>query len=282
MFTLDQAGRRSHRVEVLPPPPPLRPWVEHLVVDRRPAAERGRWRIVPDPCAHLLVTYGPAGSHRTGPLLGARVVGARTRFVDADVTRRGTTVGVRFRPGGLAPLLRERADSLTDRGIDAAEAFGPRGREAVERLDEATSAGQAVAALTGLLEGAAARCPEPDWRVRGVARALAAGGGRAGPGALADATGMAARTLRAVAASEVGLAPGRWVRIHRLFRALEMRAAAPAASWSWIAARAGYHDPPHLTREFRALLGETPTGWSARSRSCYPSSSRVSRNRSTM
>ena len=264
MFTLDQAGRRSHEVRIIPPPPALRPWVEHLAVDRRPATERGRWRIVPDGSGHLVVTFGPGAGGRAAPLLRVSLGGARPRHVDADATPRGTTVGVRFRPGGLAALLGERATVLTDRRVGLETALGPVGREVVERLGGSPGPVEAVDVLVESLGRWASGRPEPDWRVGAVARALASDGGRGGPGVLADATGMAPRTLRAVAAEEVGLSPGLWVRIHRLFRALELSAARPAPSWSWIAARAGYHDPPHLTREFRALLGETPTAWRRR------------------
>lgn len=38
----------------------------------------------------------------------------------------------------------------------------------------------------------------------------------------------------------------------------------PGRSWSDVAYVAGYADQPHLTRELRALLGETPSAWKTR------------------
>jgi len=264
MFTLDQAGRRRELVRHLAPPPEAFPWVEHLVVDRRPALERGPWRIVPDPCAHLLASFAPGRGDRPGLLLHASVVGARSRFVDADVTRRGLTVAVRLRPGALAALTRTPASDLSDRGVRLPEIFGPEGRRTEEEVMEAAGAEEAVAALLALVLRASAGSEPPDWRVRAVARALDDPRPAAGVGELARRFGLAARTLRQVAADAVGLSPRRWLRVRRLFRALELTAAGEGRSWRWVAVRAGYHDPPHLTREFQALLGETPGRWLAR------------------
>jgi AraC-like DNA-binding protein len=36
------------------------------------------------------------------------------------------------------------------------------------------------------------------------------------------------------------------------------------ATWSAAAYRAGYADPAHLVREFRALLGDSPQAWRRR------------------
>lgn len=262
MFAFDQGGRRRQRVTVVPAPRALAPWVEHGALDRRPASERGPWRIVPDACAHVLATFAPSEGTGLGRLLRARVVGARSRFVDADVTGRGATVGVRLRPGALAALTGVPGREMLDRGVHLPELFGPEGRTAEERLAGAGDGRRALALLMGLLHNRARDAP--DWRARAVAAALAepAAGPRAG--AVARRFGIAPRTLRQVAADTVGLSPRRWSRIARLFRALEAAGEAEEPSWTWIAARVGFHDPAHLSREFTDLLGEPPTRWVAR------------------
>ena len=282
MFTFDQAGRRRNLVRHEPPPPEIRPWVEHLVIDRRPALESGPWRIVPDPCAHLLASFAPGAEEHPGRLLHAIVVGARSRFVDADVTRRGLTLAVRLRPGALASLTGVPARELSDRGFPLAELFGAQGARAEEEVAGAASAEEALGALRDLVLRRTRTAAAPDWRVRAVERALSehwlgghapdlvsgAVAARAGSapsvGAVARRFGLAARTLRQVSADAVGLSPRHWLRIARLFRALDLTALGEGRSWRWVAARAGYHDPPHLTREFQALLGETPGRWLAR------------------
>lgn len=265
MFTLDQGGRRRDELSSRPPPSELEPWVERLVVDRRPAREVGPWRIVPDPSAHLLLfAAAPTSGSSWGPLLRGSVAGARSRFVDAPVSRRHTTLGVRFRPGALATLLGIPARELTDRSISLEEAFGARGRRAMERAAEAGGAREALNVVAGMLARHARPRDYVDWRARGVIRLLANGRGRRTPGELAERTGMSPRTLRSAMAEQVGLSPRQLVRIDRLLRALRLELDAPATPWSRIALRAGYHDGPHLSREARALLGEPLGSFRAR------------------
>jgi AraC-like DNA-binding protein len=77
--------------------------------------------------------------------------------------------------------------------------------------------------------------------------------------ALAASAGLTARSVERILAHEVGLAPRSLLRIARVQRALALARSSPALPWGTIAARAGYHDQPHLVREFRALVGRTPS-----------------------
>jgi AraC-like DNA-binding protein len=268
MFAFDQGGRRRHLLRHALPPRELEPWVEHLVVDPRPDLERGAWRIVPDASSHILASFTPGAGGRLGKLLRARVVGARSRFVDADVTQRGLTVGVRLRPGALAALAGAPALEVCDRGTPLPEIFGEGGVRAEEELDTSKNAGEALNALVGLLMRQSRRAHGPDWRVRAVERALADPRATLGSdptvGGIADRFGVATRTLRQVSMDAVGFSPRRWLRIRRLFHALELVGPGEPRAWASIALRAGFHDASHLTREFQALLGETPTRWLAR------------------
>jgi AraC-like DNA-binding protein len=71
------------------------------------------------------------------------------------------------------------------------------------------------------------------------------------------------RTVRDRALREIGLPPKRALRILRLHRALTI-ARKRDLSWATVACTAGYADQAHLTRECRALLGDTPSQWLAR------------------
>ena len=86
----------------------------------------------------------------------------------------------------------------------------------------------------------------PGWTVADVARW----------------TGEATRSLRERAHREIGLSPKRTLRVLRLHSALHARRY--GRSWAQVAYAAGYADQAHLTRELRALLGETPSAWQAR------------------
>jgi AraC-like DNA-binding protein len=258
MVTYDQAGRAGGRVEIAAPPPDLASlveysWVEHNWIGRGAAPvthASSAWRIVPDPCAHLIFSVDCESCGGAARLM---VVGARSRHVDVDVSRRRLTVGVRLRAGALAALTRERASAFTDRAFGAEDVFGPPAKVLLERL----GVGEARAGLDEMMTLLRDRRP-----TRAVGMLYAAARQASTVASLAAGLSLPPRTLYARLFDEVGLAPRRLLRIERLHRVLGACHLRPR--WADLAADAGYADQPHLVREFRSLLGETPVSWLAR------------------
>lgn len=104
-----------------------------------------------------------------------------------------------------------------------------------------------------------ADAPEVDPVVVHVSRRLEETGGRVPVGALADEVGWSPRRLRARFGDVVGLSPKRMARLVR-FRAVVAQLADPhGPDLATVAARGGFSDQAHLTREVRAFSGLTPT-----------------------
>ncbi|MDO5498492.1 MAG: AraC family transcriptional regulator [Propionibacteriaceae bacterium] len=93
------------------------------------------------------------------------------------------------------------------------------------------------------------------WRI------IATAHGRVGVAELASTIGWSRRHLVNRFSAEFGVPPRDLGRLHR-FGAAQAYARA-GAPWADVAARAGYADQAHLSREFRALAGRTPTQWRA-------------------
>jgi AraC-like DNA-binding protein len=83
-------------------------------------------------------------------------------------------------------------------------------------------------------------------------------------GEVAAEVGYSRRRLSSVVRAECGVTPKEWQRIAR-FSASRARLARQAGrgrvSLAALAAATGYADQAHLTREWRALAGCTPTTW---------------------
>lgn len=140
-------------------------------------------------------------------------------------------------------------------------------------LDRAAS-GDREAALRVVLEDLserAARVSGRDWRIQGTERAqetvgtLGGGAAAPSPGRIAERLRVPERTLRHVVREHVGFSLATWVRIGRVHRAVEFGTAS-GHRLSRVAQAAGYYDHPHMVRDFRVLLGETPTEFFARAR----------------
>lgn len=212
-------------------------------------------RVVPDGCIDILFDL------RRG---AASVIGPMTRAICYRVTGPLDLVGIRFRPGGAAPLLDPEAAELRDLAPGVRETV-PRWRrvlELAERLPAlAPDARRRVAleAVARWLDGAR----PGDAAVIEAARVARVSRGRATVGDLAGATDLTRRTLERRFRTAVGLTPKFALRVERFREAGRLLDLGTAASLSGVAFRAGYADQPHMTREITELAGVTPARWAA-------------------
>jgi AraC-like DNA-binding protein len=249
MVLLDQGGRHPSEVTVIAPPNDLAGVAEHLWI-QGPHGAVTEWRVVADASPHLIASVIDCGGTRR---LHVGLVGARTRAAAIDVTSRVLTVGVRLKSGVLPSITGEPAHAFVDRSVLVDDVVP---RSIVADLQLGSDAPPRVLAreLVRLLRRMSQeeRSPLiPDTARLATVRELAAW------------LEMAPRSLRDHIRGEVGLGPKRLLRVLRLHVALRARWS-DRLSWATVAHRAGFADQAHLTREVRALLGETPSAWAAR------------------
>jgi AraC-like DNA-binding protein len=258
MRLLDNGGWGSASTLMIDVPPALGDIAEHIWIDdwRIHRALPREYRIVADIAPHLIVNVFRG---RSGPCATAIVVGARTRHLDVDATRRILTVGVRLRPGALPPIGVRHAVRLTN-GALALAAVSARSTTSLRRLARAGEATAIADELCAHLRAmrrtttdtrAVALLDAPYDTPRTVHR-------------LGRSLGLGERGARSWARRTLGMSIRRFQSIRRLHDALLVHARAPELTWSQIAALASYADQSHLIRECNALLGETPARFSAR------------------
>jgi AraC-like DNA-binding protein len=230
------------------PPPALRGLVECAWVSSGGPGTR----VLPDGCMDLLLA--PTGSLSVaGPDTHAFVTPPSPTW----------TAGVRFRPGVLPRLLgvpavelRNRRAPLDALGVPKAVSATRDALGVAQHVAPILDARRLLAAVARLAESAVERRETAPWRLPALAHVtdrLAAG---ARVEDLADELGWSARSLTRQCTAVYGYGPSvlRRVLRFRAASALLHAGTAPAE----VAARTGYADQPHLTREFRALAGVTP------------------------
>ena len=127
----------------------------------------------------------------------------------------------------------------------------------VHDADDVTTAAPVVlAALLDAVDEDAAATVRAE-----VGRSLALLSRGAGVQESADQVGYGRRHLGALVRSETGLTPRTITRIARFERAQAVLRGASPGTLGDVAARAGYADQSHLTREWLALAGCTPSAW---------------------
>jgi AraC-like DNA-binding protein len=209
--------------------------------------------VLPDACSDLIWERG-VGGYVAGPDTGP----ARPMIEPGTVI-----VGVRFRPSAGGQVLKTPLSEIANQRVPLADLLPPAARRLPPALDPEEAADQ-VLAITGALvvDGT------PDPAMARAAVLLRDPAARAE--AVAAEVGLSERQFRRRSQAAIGYGPKtlqRVLRFHHFVRLLDAApgpaAPTPAAPYAptdlaALAARVGYADQAHLTRECSALSGLTP------------------------
>jgi len=199
---------------------------------------------------------GRAGWHRwTGGILH----GPQSTFYRAGPKPAGAVIGAAFRPGAAGAILGVPATELLDGHVTLDELWGASGRELHERL---ASSPDASSALRLLEQALIARLKTPLLVHPAVAHALRESHTQPIE-RMRKQTGYSHRHFVALFRSAVGLTPKHFFRVRRFSEAAR-QLARQQGSLADLAARMGYADQAHFTREFRELCGVSPTAYRPR------------------
>lgn len=197
--------------------------------------------VPPDNCADLLLEVYPDGS-----VASVSVVGAMTRPL-AAAGGPHALVGLRFKPGCLAPALRVDGGELRDRRV----ALATMSTTLATSLGKG-SAGECVNSLARI----ASTWQGPSPLVREAVDVLQRTHGSFRVERLSAQLGASRQWLARRFSAEVGVSPKTFARVARVEEAL--RAGRSGARWSQVAFALGYADQSHLINDVRAITGSTP------------------------
>jgi AraC-like DNA-binding protein len=223
--------------------------------------------VLPDACSDLIWEQG----------VGAYIAGPDTGPAQPMIKAGTVIVGVRFRPSAGGQVLKTPLSEIANQRVPLADLLPPAARRLPPALDPEEAADR-VLAITGALvvDGS------PDPAMARAAVLLRDPAARAE--AVAAEVGLSERQFRRRSQAAAGYGPKtlqRVLRFHRFVRLLDAapwppppappapyappapgRAAPPAPpaplDLAALAARVGYADQAHLTRECSALSGLTP------------------------
>jgi AraC-like DNA-binding protein len=238
-----------------PPAAPLNRWIRALWYTRSVEIPSGRERILPNGCVQIILNLRQDFAvERTGSL----VVGAHSVYSVIERSDMADLVGIVFEPGGFAPFVRDRADTLRNRSMSLEDFEGGQARQLRDRLRETVGAAEKL----GLLEGYLLRRnpAEPKAVVSFAARRLTNG---ESVEEVARQSGWSVRRFSQIFREEVGLAPVVWRRVQRFQRAVRCLHAGAEVRWAELALDCGYYDQAHFANEFRAFSGIDATTYSA-------------------
>jgi AraC-like DNA-binding protein len=188
----------------------------------------------------------------------AAVVGPRRQGVWLRFKGMIDQVNISFFPGTAGAFTGMSMPEIVGRMASPDEVWPRDFREAVAEL-EPLSAEHRIGRLTDLLMARLEPRREPPAQVREAVRLIRMCRGRVAVRRLADQVHLSVSQLERSFTRHVGVNPKLLARQTRVC-ALAAEALTPASpGWALLAAKYGYSDQAHLAREFRELIGLTPS-----------------------
>ncbi len=232
----------------------LSPFVEHY------------WWVswdVPEPQVADVLSY--PSIHVTFEGKDARIVGVVRAKFTRRLEGRGEVFAVKFRPGMFRPWYGAPAIRLTNRTEALGRELGAPASDLLAAIfaapDELTRAKVLEARLCAALprfdaDAELARDLVERVRTEPVLNSVAA---------LCKASGLTPRSVQRLFRDYVGVGPKWVVRRFRLQEAAELLETSDETVVA-VAARLGYFDQAHFVRDFKAVVGETPSEYLRRAR----------------
>ncbi len=221
-------------------------WVPEWNIE---AGRVSRQQVIGYPASNLVVSQD-----------GAIISGPTTRRSHRDLVGSGWAVGAMLRPAAVEVVVGEPiAVRDTEAALDAPELVAAVNTAMRSRADDrirlaCRALGAWVAERVGeptpeaLLANALTHVIDSDPTVLQLSD-------------VAARLGVSERTVTRFARRFVGMTPAAMIRRRRLQEAAEQLRADPGIPLADVAARHGYADQSHLSRDFRAVLGFTPSGY---------------------
>ncbi|MCX6050240.1 MAG: helix-turn-helix transcriptional regulator [Chloroflexi bacterium] len=245
-----KAGEKKFQLSRPMPSEELRFFVEHywrIQWDLRGQAPY-RQETLPHPCVNWVF------EHANSRIYGV-VKGKFARLLSG----KGQVFSIKFKPGAFFPFVQTPIDRFTDRSIRCEEIFGP----ASQALEAALLALDDEAAMVEMVENfLRERLPAEDEQVVMVNQII--------DQIIADRTiikvdelvrqcNLHKRTLQRLFSQYVGMSPKWVIKIYRLQEAAEQLTDGAAPAWAQMALELGYFDQAHFIKDFKAIIGLSPT-----------------------
>lgn len=243
--------------------PELQPFVERYWSVRwdRTGQPAFRSEVLSHPCVNVSVE---SGTHpRFGFSMPAALVhGPVTRRFSVDLTGAGRVTAVKFRPGGFTAFTRARPapDSVAELRTE----LGPPATQLMRAvLDERDDEGRTAALDASLV--AYATEPAPAYlELLDLLGQMLHDRGLTRVDQVAARGELSVRALQRTFATYVGISPKAVLARYRLQDAVAAIDAGDAGDLAGLAASLGWCDQAHFSRDFRAVVGTTPSAYLSR------------------
>ncbi|MQA09426.1 MAG: helix-turn-helix domain-containing protein [Pseudonocardiaceae bacterium] len=229
-----------------------------------------RRKEIPGADVGLILSFGPTirvlEKADTGVVLAepsSFVAELGTRYAITEYRGEQHGVQLMLTPLGAGMVLGMPLGVLEGQAVELTDLLGAPVRRLIERLAETPTWEGRFAVLDAFVSARLSDARRPSPAAAFVWRRLCETDGRIPIGMLVDELGCSHRYLLSEFTAYLGIAPKSFARILRARRARRLISEGTMLLRD-VAMDCGYSDQAHLSREFRAITGESPSGWHPR------------------
>jgi AraC-like DNA-binding protein len=259
--TVERAGLRRDA----PVSEPLRPFVERYWSVRWDLTGQPPFRseVLSHPSVNVSVESGTEPRFGVG-MPAVLVHGVVTRRFTVDLTGAGRVSAVKFRPGGFAAFtgVLPARDSV----VPLRAELGIPGADLLAAVQAADDDDTRAAVLDASLLPRAPTPPDAYVDLLGLVAAMIEDRSLVRVDQVASLGGLSVRSLQRLFAGYVGVSPKAVLARYRLQDAAAAIDAGEVDDLADLAASLGWFDQAHFSRDFRAVVGVTPSSYLQRAR----------------
>ncbi|TDF92309.1 AraC family transcriptional regulator [Paenibacillus piri] len=203
--------------------------------------------VVPNPCVNLVIQNGSTGIYAP----------AKQKY-SCLIEGKGAVFGVKFKPGGFYPFIRQPVTILRDGPMNVQSILGAEARALETSILSLTDEDSMVKLIEPMFEAVLPGQDETVTLINEMIDRIIADREMTKVDQLADRFGMNKRKLQRLFEQYVGISPKSVIRLYRLQHAAESLDLSRQHDWMELSLSLGYYDQAHFIKDFKAVIGRTP------------------------
>lgn len=207
---------------------------------------------IPDPCIHMVFEQGHS-----------RIVGVVTKRFTRELAGKGCIFGIKFRAGGFYPIFESPVSGFRDENILMSRVFGNDGDSLTEQILNAASVEFQVHIAEKFLAPFIPQSNQAIDQIGQIISEIERNKNITRVDHVVEKFSLNTRTLQRLFSHHVGVSP-KWVirkcRIHEILTRLENG----TPNWQDLVAQLDYFDQAHFIKDFKDMIGVTPTDYVSR------------------
>ncbi len=250
-----KAGEKRFQLSRLVPSQDLSFFVEHywIVSWDLTGQEPYVQETLPYPSVHLVFEHD-----------NSRVYGVGKRKFSRLLENKGQVFGIKFRPGAFYPFVKTPIARFTDKSVSFSDVFGIDDKALEENIFSREDSAEMMEVAENFLRQRFPECDENVAEINWIVDYIIAHPVITKVDDVVNSFNLNKRTLQRLFSQYVGVSPKWVIQRYRIHEVAERLASDKSADLTSLALELGYFDQAHFIKDFKAIVGWTPSEYAKR------------------